>query len=127
MQYSREITNELNSLSKKIFGSTSKWRKMVEKGVWELVEEDVKKLVVKDGKETTEMVKEPVYYTGKRENCEMKQHQLHRYTLEEVKEFMLTVKDRQEQVRQAIKKIEEEQKAQKAAKLEAEKASGSAI
>lgn len=123
--YDRNVINELNQLSKEVFGTTSKWKKMVEKGVLELVEEETKKLG-KDGKEEG-TVKTPKYYTGPSGEAQIAQYQLHRYTVSEVREFMLTVKDRQEQVRQAIKKIEEQQKAQAEAKATAEKASGSAI
>lgn len=125
--YDRNVINELNQLSKEVFGSTSKWKKMVEKGVPTLMEEDTVKLTVKDGKEEKETVKTPKFYTGKDGNCEIHQYVLHRYSIPEVREFMLTVKDRQEQVRQAIKKIEEQQKAHAEAKATAEKASGSAI
>jgi hypothetical protein len=125
--YKREIVDELNSLSKSILGSYSKWKKMVEKGVPELKEESTKKLTVKDGKQETETVKTPVFHTGKNGNCEMHQYYLHRYTVSEVKNFMLTIKDRRAQVQAAIKRIEEQQKAEAAAKAEAEKASGTAV
>lgn len=124
--YSRETVNELNALSKEVFGSTSKWRKMMEKGVAELVEEDTKKLVIKDGKEVTETVKTPKLYVGK-SGGELHQHILKRYTVEEVREFMLMVKDRREQMKQAMKLAEEHRKAEAAAKQVAERASGSSI
>ena len=44
MQYSREVIEEMNALSLETFGTKSKWKKMVEKGVAELIEEDTKKL-----------------------------------------------------------------------------------
>jgi len=126
--YDRETVNELNALSKEIFGSTSKWKKMVEKGVPELKEESTKKLTVKDGKQETETVKTPVFHTGKDGNCEMHQYYLHRYTIPEVREFMLTAKERKEQVRAMIKKIEEQQRDQAAAKQTVqEQATGSSV
>lgn len=126
MQYSREVINEMNALSKEVFGSTSKWKKMVEKGVAELIEEDTKKLTMKDGKEVVETVKTPLMHVGS-SGGELHKSVLKRYTLEEAKEFMLLVKDRRAQVQAAIKRIEEQQKAEAAAKAEAEKASGTAV
>jgi hypothetical protein len=125
--YDRETVTELNALSKEIFGSSSKWRKMVDKGVPHLIEEDIKKMSLEDGKEVTEMVKTPILYTGPSGEAEFHQYYLKRYSIPEVKEFLLTAKDRQDQVRAMIKRIEEQQRAQAAAKAEAEKASGSSI
>lgn len=124
--YSREVINELNALSKEIFGSTSKWKKMIELGVPELIQEDTKKLTVVDGKQETETVKTPKMHVGLN-GGELHQHTLRRYTVDEVREFMLTVKDRQEQVRQMIKRIEAQNKAQEEAKRTVDKAAGSSI
>jgi hypothetical protein len=86
------------------------------------VQEDTVKLTVVDGKEVKETVKTPVLYKD-----QMHQSVLKRYTIQEVREFMLTVKDRQEQLRATIKRIEEQQRAQAAAKAEAQRASGTAV
>ncbi len=125
--YPREVINELNALSKEIFGSTSKWKKMIEKGVPELVEENTKKLTMNGTKEEYETVKTPVLYNGPSGNAEFHQHVLKRYTVDEVREFMLMVRDRREQMKLAMAQIEAQQKAQKAAKEAAERASGSSI
>jgi hypothetical protein len=122
--YSRETINELNALSKSVFGSSSKWKKMIDKGVPELVEEEIKKLIFKDGKEAYEMVKIPTYFTGKFGNVEMAHYKLNRYTVESVKDFMLMVLERRAQVQATIKRLEEEQRAKKEA---LDKASGSAV
>lgn len=122
MNIDRKTKEELNQLSKEVFGSSSKWRKMMDLGVPEVVEENTKKLVMKDGKEEYETVKTAVLYKE-----QMPLNTLRRYTVSEVRDFMLTVKDRQDQVRAAIKRIEEQQKAQAAAKATAEKASGTAV
>ena len=121
MQIDRKTKEELNQLSKEVFGSTSKWKKMVELGVGEPVQEDTTKLTMVDGKEVKETVKTPVLHKDA-----IPLSRLKRYTVNEVREFMLTVKDRQDQVRAAIKRIEEQQKAQ-AAKATAEAASGTAV
>jgi hypothetical protein len=114
--YTRETINELNALSREIFGTTSKWKKMCEQGVVQLLEEDTTLLTIKDGKEVKETVKTPVYFKGKSGEAEIEQSRLHRYTVEEVREFMLMVKDRRAQVRETIRKLEEQKKAQEAAR-----------
>lgn len=125
--YSREVINELNALSKEVFGTTSKWKKMIEKGVPELMQEDTKKLTIKDGKQETETVKTPVLYTGPSGEAELHQHALKRYTVDEVREFMLMVLDRRQQMKLALAQLEAQQKAEAAAKQVALKASGSSV
>jgi len=127
MQYPREIKEEMDKLSLEVFGVKSKWRKMVEKGVGELVEEDIKRLVIKDGKEEYETAKTVVLYKD-----QLPTNTLHRYTVQECKEFMIKVKERQEQFRQAFKQFEEQQKAKQEAEKDlknavAEAASGSSV
>ena len=120
--YPRETINELNALSKTVFGSSSKWRKMVEKGVRELVQEDSKRLTIKDGKEATETVKTTVLYKD-----HIPLNTLNRYTVESVRKFMLTVLDRRAQMQEAIKRLDEQKKAEDAAKEAARQASGTAV
>ena len=79
MQYSREVIEEMNALSLETFGTKSKWKKMVEKGVAELIEEDTKKLTMKDGKEVVETVKTPLMHVGS-SGGELHQSTLRRYT-----------------------------------------------
>lgn len=124
--YNRETIEEMNKLSTEVFGTKSKWKKMVEKGVAELIEEDTTKLTIKDGKEHKETIKMPSMHVGIN-GGELHKSVLKRYTVEEAKNFMLLVKDRRAQVQAAIKRIEEQQKAEAAAKAEAEKASGTAV
>ncbi len=124
--YSREIINELNKLSKEVFGSSSKWRKMIEKGVGELTEEDTKKLEIIDGKEISKIVKTPKMHVGDG-GGELHQYNLKHYTVESVKEFMLMVLDRRAQMQQAIKRLEEQKKAEEAIRKAAEEASGTAV
>jgi uncharacterized small protein (DUF1192 family) len=119
--YSRETAEELNKLSMEVFGSKTKWRKMVEKGVAELVEENTTKLTYVDGKEKTETIKTPVLHKD-----QMTQYTLKRYTVPEVREFMLLVKERHAQLQEAIKRIEAQKKASEATKASIDRASGSA-
>jgi hypothetical protein len=123
MQYSREVTEELNKLSIAVFGTKSKWKKMIDLGVMEPVLEDTKRLVMKDGKEETQTIK-----TQKVDDNGIAISAMHHYTPETVKEFMLTVLYRRQQAEQAIKKLQEEQKAKEDLKnAVAEAASGTAI
>jgi hypothetical protein len=111
MQISNEVKAELNALSKEIFGSTSKWRKMMELGVPEVVTEDTTKLKIVEGKEEKETVKTTVMHVGPN-GGELPLNRLKRYTVDEVRSFMLEVKEKQEQIRAMIKRIEEQKKAQ---------------
>lgn len=122
MQYPRETVNELNALSMAVFGTKSKWRKMIDLGVTEPVVEDIKHLTVVDGKEEVKMTKTNVLHKD-----QLPLFRLKHYTVSEVREFMLTVLDRREQVRQAIQKLENEKKAQEAATKTVQGASGTAV
>lgn len=127
MQYPRETVNELNALSKEVFGTTSKWRKMIEKGVSELVEEEVKRLKIVDGKEVTENTKVPLFHEGPN-GGELHQYTLKRYTVDTVKEFMLNVLVMRQKLREAMEKMQKEQKAaQEAKQAVADQASGSSL
>jgi hypothetical protein len=109
---------ELNQLSKEVFGSSSRWRKLVDRGVQELVEEDTTRLSPDGAKET---VKTPKMYVGPN-GGELPQSQLVRYTPETIKEKMLSLKAQREQFLEKIKKQQEEQKAAKEAAETARKA-----
>ena len=127
IMYTRETINELNALSRAVFGTTSKWRKMIDSGVPELVEENTTKLTVENGKEQKETVKTAKLYTGPNGDAEIHQSTLKHYTVSEVREFMLMVLDRRKQMQDTINRLEAENNAQDAAKRVAEKASGSSI
>ena len=128
--YDRKTIDELNQLSKEVFGSSSRWRKLVERGSLELIQEDTTRLK-HDG--TKETVKTPLMYVGPN-GGELPQSQLVRYTVETIKEKMLSLKAQREQFFEMIKKQQEEQKAAKEAAEAAKKteemvasASGSSV
>lgn len=102
--YTRETINELNMLSKEVFGSSSKWKKMVEKGVPELITEDTSRFNEKGEKE---VVKTPKMFVGPN-GGELYQSSLNRYTVESVKEFMLGVLVKRKSFEESIKKQKEE-------------------
>ena len=120
--YDRKTIDEMNALSKQVFGSTSKWRKMVEKGVWEPLEEETKRLTFKDGKEEYETVKTPVLHKD-----QLQKHTLHRYTVSEAMNFMVNVLIKREEIRQAIEKAKEQAKAEQESKDAVMQASGTAV
>lgn len=75
----RKINEEMGELSKIVFKSASKWRKILEKGV--PVPEFVTKLVPNL---ETRQIEEVQFKTGK--------YTLYRYSLEELKTIMLSMK-----------------------------------
>jgi hypothetical protein len=120
---SRKVIEELNALSKEVFNSTSKWRKMCEKGVLTPLEEDTVRLAA-DGTKTT--VKTPVMHVGKNDG-EIPRFYLKRYTPETVREFMVGVLLKRQQFMEAIKKQQADQKAAQATKDAVSEAAGSSV
>jgi hypothetical protein len=117
----RETRTELNELSRVVFGSSSKWQKFVEKGVWigqtKEVEEEIPG---ENGAEPTKQTK-TVPVLGKDGK---QQKVLKRYTLEEVKNMMLTYKKIREDFMENQRKIQAQQALQQKVQ---EKASGTAV
>jgi hypothetical protein len=105
--YSRETIEELNAISKLVYGSKSRWRKLVEKGELEPVMEDTKKLHL-DG--SSEMIKTQVMHAGPN-GGEVPKYTLVRYTPKSVKEKMLNLKAQIDGFMEMIRKQQEEQKA----------------
>jgi hypothetical protein len=131
--YPREIKEELDKLSKEVFGSSSKWKKMVEDGVIEPVLEDTKRLIPDpetDGDYKTETIKTQVSHFGAN-GGELSKFEVKRYTVDSIKAHMLDIKARFEAFRENVKKLQEEQKAKeeadKAAKEQLGANSGSAV
>jgi len=121
-----EQIQELNNLSMAVFRSKSKWRKMVEQGVAELVVEDTTRLT-SDGTETT--VKTAKMHVGAK-GGEVPQYTLQRYTPESVKEFMLKVIYERQLYFDAIRKVkekEEEDLKKELQKQAVEEASGTSV
>lgn len=89
----REITEEMNALSKEVYGSSSRWRKLMDKGVPELWERE-KEVVIptRNGQVKTKVFKEHKY-------------SIKRFTLEEVKEEMLKVLASRKGIELALKDL----------------------
>lgn len=105
----RAEREELNALSKDVFGASSRWQKLVTDGVSELVTEEVTELVPgeKEGDEaTTRQVQVPVKF-GNNGNISRVKH----YTVDSIREFMTARKKQLDEIRAAIKKQQEEARA----------------
>lgn len=70
---------ELNALSKEIFGTSSKWVKLMDKGV---LNPEIKRVVIPN--KETGALEQKEFKTGK--------STIYRYSLKEVQELMLTIK-----------------------------------
>lgn len=115
----RKTRLELNALSKDVFGVSSKWQKLVEKGYLEEVTEEVTETVPaeKEGDApTTKTVRVPVLTASGG-----KQSLLKRYTVETVREFLLERKKTLDTLRALLKKQHEDKLAKAKEEAEAKK------
>lgn len=106
---------ELNELSKEVFGSSSRWQKIITKGYAEVSFEEVTETVpaAKEGDaETTQTAQKPVM-VGTNAYKQLVKYQ----TLETVREYMLERKKQLDEIRTKIAQMQAEAKAkQEAAK-----------
>src|ERR1700722_6333691 len=84
----RAVREEMNALSKEVFGVSSKWKSLLDHGINEAVTETTPEVVPGENGEPdrTEEVKVPVTINGNR----LSRHKS--FTLEEIKELMLKMK-----------------------------------
>lgn len=111
MQMTREERMKLNALSLEVFGTTSRWQKMVDAGHKELVTEEVEETVPaeKEGEEATKRkVQVPVLTKTGGQQFTWK-----RYTVESILEFMTERKKQIDNIHAQIKKHQEEAAAKK--------------
>lgn len=102
----RKTRLELNALSKDVFGVSSKWQKLVEKGYAELITEEVTETVPpeKEGDQpTTKTTNVPVLTESGGQQSILKRH-----TVESVREFMLERKKSLDILRALLKKQHED-------------------
>ncbi len=109
-QLTRNERKELDALSKEIFGSSNRWKKLIEKGYSELVTRTVQEVVPgEEGKEaTTREVKVPVLTESGGRQSRVKYH-----TVESIQAFMLDMKAKLDAFKAEMKKKEDEQKHEK--------------
>ena len=107
MDIPRELRNELNALSKEVFGVSSKWRTFLKKGASQLVtRKSTETTPGKDGAEdTTREVDVPVLTP-----YGAKQFVQKRYSLEEVHELLLSYKKQIDTTREQMKKQQKRRK-----------------
>lgn len=106
----RAEREELNALSKEVFGASSRWQKLVNKGYSKVITEEVTELVPgeKEGDEPTERkVQVPVKTASG-----AIQSKTEYYNVDTVKTLMLDLKARRDAYLEAVKKAQEEQKAE---------------
>lgn len=100
---------ELNALSKEVFGTSSRWQKLVEKGYSEVLTEEVEETVPaeKEGEDpTVQKVTKPIKTASGGFQSVTKRH-----TIDSVRELMLKIKQQREDYVVRFKKMQEEQKA----------------
>lgn len=129
MYLSDEEKLEMRDLSQQVFGSPNKWRKILDKGLDEVVTTMVDETVpgVDGAEPTTRKVEVPVKATQSGGKLRVKKY----YTFEALKTWMLELKVRRDEVIAQIKKMQEEQKAaeeaQKRKEQELQAATGSVV
>lgn len=109
----RQERKELDTLSKAVFGSSSRWQKLVTYGHKEAVMEEKEEIVPPDEKGEgggVNMVKVPVAATKSGGVKYVTKH----YTEESIKEFLLQQKKNLDDLREQINKHQEDMKAQRA-------------
>lgn len=122
-QLTRTEREELNSLSKEVFGASSRWQKLVNKGYSKMVMEKVTELVPGEKEEdepTTREVDVPV-----KTSFGALQSTQERHTVDSVRELMLRLKKQLDEYRARMEQLQAEAKAKKeaedlAAKLQEE-------
>ena len=108
-QLTRNEKEELNALSKDVFGSSSRWQKLVDRGSMELVTEKVTEFVpaeISENEGTTREVQVPL----KRKDG-ANQYAVKRHTVESIREYMVQRKTMLDQVRAEVKRLQDEAKA----------------
>lgn len=128
-----EEREQLDALSKEVFGATSRWQSLVRKGFSELITEEVQEYVPGEtaadgtvGEGFTRMVQVPVKRKDGAHQSVHKRHDIRSVTI-----YMLERKAQLDKIKAEIKRIQDEEKAKKDAAALAKKvnaeASGSAV
>lgn len=120
-QIARKEREELNSLSKSVFGTASRWAKLVNQGYTELVTEDKEETVPaeKEGEaSTTRVVKVPVLKNG------AKQYVVKHHTVESIRTLLLSHKTQLDAIRQMMKEQQENARAKEQEEARAKELQG---
>lgn len=128
MDIPRELRNELNALSKEVFGVSSRWQSLLKKGTSQLITRKTTEVIPgKEGEEpTTKEVEVPVLTP-----YGAKQFTQKYYTVDEVHQVLLDFKAQLDTIKAQMKQQQEEKIAkeaqEKALKEVQEAANGSAV
>lgn len=124
----RNTRKELDPLSKEVFGSSSRWQKLVSKGHPELLTQEVEEPVPSDKEGGTVEIRK--VQVPLKTATGANQYYTKHYTVESIREYMLNQRAMMDQIRAQIKKMNEEAKAKREAEEKAQRlideASGSA-
>lgn len=110
MNLDYKTKQELNALSKEVFGSSSRWQKLVNSGFADLVTEEVEEVVPADEngeKGGVELVQKPVLNASG-----LTQSVTTRHTVESVRELMLRLKASRDAYFARLKALQEARKAE---------------
>lgn len=112
MNITRKEREEMKALSKEVFGSTSRWKTILDKGLKELTTRTVVETVPgEDGVEdTTKESKQPILYGN---NNVRQFHMRYFQDLDELKLFMLDIKTKRDAFYEQLRKMQEEEQAKK--------------
>jgi hypothetical protein len=110
MMYPREVTDRLNKLSKEVFGASSRWKKLVEKGYVKQVTEELDDIVPGENGEP-DTVKKVQVASRRADGAYLST--LERHTLASVEEYMLDLKKKRDEFLAMIEKQRQEQEAKR--------------
>jgi hypothetical protein len=110
MMYPREVTDRLNKLSKEVFGASSRWKKLVEKGYVKQVTEELDDIVPGENGEP-DTVKKVQVASRRADGAYL--NTLERHTLASVEEYMLDLKKKRDEFLAMIEKQRQEQEAKR--------------
>ena len=107
--YPREVINEMNELSKEIFGTTSKWRKILEKGqvVMMTEEETLYNPEAKEGEPEFTKRLIPALHHGPKGGKLIK-HETKYYTVDELKAELVKIKTQKAEIVKLQAAVKEE-------------------
>lgn len=129
-ELTRAEKEELKALSKEVFGASSRWVKMIEKGEAELITEETTEYVPNPEDESKEGTTRKVNVPVKRDDGAF-QFTTKRHTVDSVKQYMLDRKKKIEEIRAEIKKQQDEARAKREkenqARLIQQESGGSAV
>lgn len=111
MDIPRELRMELNALSKEVFGTPSRWQKLLSKGTDQLLTKKVTETIPgKEGEESTTKESEVPILTKSRHKQFFRKY----YTLDEVHQMLLTYKQQLDNMKAEMKKQQDEKEAKEA-------------